>query len=65
MGVGGALDYFAGVVRRAPPWVRRLGLEWFYRLLREPWRWRRQLALPRFAFLVLTGRDAPPEEVTR
>ncbi len=62
IGVGGSFDFIAGVVPRAPRWMRRLGLEWFYRLLREPWRWRRQLALPRFAILVLTGRDAPPDE---
>ena len=53
MGVGGTLDYIAGVARRAPVWVQRLGLEWLYRLCREPWRWRRQLALPRFVWLVL------------
>ncbi|MFN2109057.1 MAG: WecB/TagA/CpsF family glycosyltransferase [Anaerolineae bacterium] len=59
IGVGGAFDFIAGVSRRAPRWIQRLGLEWFYRLAREPWRWRRQLALPHFAWLVLTGRDAP------
>jgi N-acetylglucosaminyldiphosphoundecaprenol N-acetyl-beta-D-mannosaminyltransferase len=53
MGVGGALDFAAGVVRRAPGWMRQLGLEWLYRLAREPWRWRRQLALPRFSALVM------------
>ncbi len=52
IGVGGALDYLAGTVQRAPRLVRRLGLEWAYRLVREPWRWRRQLALPKFALLV-------------
>lgn len=56
MGVGGALDFIAGVRRRAPRWVQRLGLEWLYRLLQEPWRWRRQLALPRFAFAILMER---------
>jgi N-acetylglucosaminyldiphosphoundecaprenol N-acetyl-beta-D-mannosaminyltransferase len=59
IGVGGSFDFIAGVSRRAPRWMQRLGLEWFYRLAREPWRWRRQLALPHFAWLVLTGRDAP------
>jgi len=59
IGVGGSFDFIAGVSRRAPRWMQRLGLEWFYRLVREPWRWRRQLALPQFAWLVLTGRDAP------
>jgi N-acetylglucosaminyldiphosphoundecaprenol N-acetyl-beta-D-mannosaminyltransferase len=53
IGVGGAFDFVAGVSRRAPVWMRRLGLEWLYRLIREPWRWRRQLALPRFLWLVL------------
>jgi len=56
IGVGGAFDYLAGVVRRAPRWVRRVGLEWLYRLIRQPWRWRRQLALPQFALLVLLRR---------
>jgi len=56
MGVGGSFDFVAGVTRRAPPWLRRLGLEWLHRLLREPWRWRRQLALPRFLGLVIAQR---------
>lgn len=58
MGVGGAFDFIAGVQRRAPRWVQRLGLEWLYRLVRQPWRWRRQLALVRFAWLVLREREA-------
>jgi N-acetylglucosaminyldiphosphoundecaprenol N-acetyl-beta-D-mannosaminyltransferase len=53
VGVGGAFDFVAGVARRAPSWMRRIGLEWLHRLIREPWRWRRQLALPRFALLVV------------
>jgi N-acetylglucosaminyldiphosphoundecaprenol N-acetyl-beta-D-mannosaminyltransferase len=56
LGVGGAFDFVAGVARRAPVWMRRAGLEWFFRLLAEPWRWRRQLALPRFVALVLKQR---------
>jgi len=52
-GIGGAFDYLAGRVPRAPGWLRRLGLEWLYRLIRQPWRWRRQLALPLFVVLVL------------
>jgi N-acetylglucosaminyldiphosphoundecaprenol N-acetyl-beta-D-mannosaminyltransferase len=52
VGVGGSFDVIAGRIERAPRFVRRLGLEWFYRLLKEPWRWRRQLALPRFIWLV-------------
>ncbi len=52
IGVGGSFDVIAGRVRRAPAPLRRLGLEWLYRLVTEPRRWRRQLALPRFVWLV-------------
>ena len=57
VGVGGSFDFITGVQKRAPRWVQRIGLEWLYRLLREPWRWRRQLALPKFVWLVLSGQD--------
>jgi N-acetylglucosaminyldiphosphoundecaprenol N-acetyl-beta-D-mannosaminyltransferase len=53
IGVGGSLDVYAGNVARAPLAVRRAGLEWAYRLVKEPRRWRRQLALPRFALAAL------------
>jgi N-acetylglucosaminyldiphosphoundecaprenol N-acetyl-beta-D-mannosaminyltransferase len=53
MGVGGAFDFISGRSRRAPRWMRERGLEWLHRLGREPWRWRRMLALPRFALRVL------------
>jgi len=59
IGVGGSFDFVAGVARRAPRWVQRAGLEWAYRLMREPRRWRRQLALPLFAALVLLRLDNP------
>jgi N-acetylglucosaminyldiphosphoundecaprenol N-acetyl-beta-D-mannosaminyltransferase len=49
IGVGGSFDVLAGTVPRAPHAWRRAGLEWLYRLIREPSRWRRQLALPQFA----------------
>lgn len=52
IGVGGAFDVIGGRIERAPTVVRRLGLEWLYRLIKEPRRWRRQLALPRFVWLV-------------
>ncbi len=55
MGVGGAFDFISGKAKRAPDWMQRLGLEWFHRLLQEPWRWRRMLALPKFVWLVLTS----------
>lgn len=57
MGVGGAFDFLAGVTKRAPPWIQHLGFEWLYRLIREPWRWRRQLDIPRFMWHV-TRDDA-------
>ncbi len=53
MGVGGAFDFLAGRVKRAPKFVRALGLEWVWRLIRQPWRLRRQLRIPYFLWLVL------------
>lgn len=53
---GGSFTFISGAVSRAPRWMRRAGLEWAYRLLRQPWRLRRQLALPVFAWLVLRER---------
>ncbi|GAB4434207.1 MAG: WecB/TagA/CpsF family glycosyltransferase [Chloroflexi bacterium OHK40] len=53
MGVGGALDYLSGRVPRSPRWMRRLGLEWLYRLLRQPARLPRIIdAVPRFVWAV-------------
>ena len=49
IGVGGSFDFIAGEVSRAPQIVRNMGLEWLYRLLVQPWRWRRMLTLPAFA----------------
>ena len=56
IGIGGTLDFLASATRRPPPIWHRLGLEWFYRLLQEPWRWRRQLRLPLFVLMVLYER---------
>jgi N-acetylglucosaminyldiphosphoundecaprenol N-acetyl-beta-D-mannosaminyltransferase len=52
IGVGGSFDVIAGRVERAPERWRRLNLEWLYRLVKEPHRWRRQLALPHFVWLI-------------
>jgi N-acetylglucosaminyldiphosphoundecaprenol N-acetyl-beta-D-mannosaminyltransferase len=52
MGVGGSFDFLTGRQHRAPKMMQKLGLEWLYRLSREPWRWRRMLALPKFAIKV-------------
>ena len=56
IGVGGVLDFLAGTAPRAPLVVRRVGLEWLYRLIRQPWRWRRQAVLPVFGLRVLLER---------
>jgi N-acetylglucosaminyldiphosphoundecaprenol N-acetyl-beta-D-mannosaminyltransferase len=54
IGVGGVFNYLSGETPRAPAWVRRIHFEWLHRLLTQPWRWRRQLALPMFAALAIT-----------
>lgn len=56
IGVGGSFDVIAGRVERAPEAWRKLNLEWLYRLVKEPKRWRRQLALPRFVWLIARER---------
>ncbi|MDR0839540.1 MAG: WecB/TagA/CpsF family glycosyltransferase [Oscillospiraceae bacterium] len=56
IGLGGALDVWAGTVKRAPERWRRLGLEWLYRLLREPRRIGRMMSLPKFLFAVIWRR---------
>lgn len=56
IGVGGAFDYFGGVISRAPKIVQQLGFEWLFRLVVQPWRWRRQLRLIRFFYLVIKQR---------
>jgi N-acetylglucosaminyldiphosphoundecaprenol N-acetyl-beta-D-mannosaminyltransferase len=59
IGVGGAYDFISGRQRRAPQIMQRAGLEWAYRLYREPWRWRRMLVLPQFMLkVILKGRKA-------
>jgi len=56
IGVGGSLDILAGTVKLAPPFFRDHGLEWLYRLAKEPWRYKRMLDLPRFMFRVIITR---------
>jgi len=56
MGVGGTFDTLAGVVPRAPKWMRDAGFEWTYRLLREPRRLKRQLSIPYFMWLIVRQR---------
>lgn len=54
MGVGGALDYISGMVPRAPFILRKLGFEWLFRLIVQPWRLKRQLRLLSFIKLLIT-----------
>lgn len=54
MGIGGSLDVFAGKVERAPEIFCKTGMEWFYRLCKEPWRAKRMADLPKFAATVIT-----------
>lgn len=56
MGVGGSFDIWAGAKKRAPAWMGALHIEWLYRLIKEPSRWRRMLSLPAFAWAVLQER---------
>ncbi|HEX7001243.1 MAG TPA: WecB/TagA/CpsF family glycosyltransferase [Trueperaceae bacterium] len=57
IGVGGTLDVLAGTARRMPAWTTRLGVEWLFRVLLDPRRWRRIPRLWRFAWLVLNRRS--------
>lgn len=56
IGLGGTLDAIAGTVKRAPKWMIRLQLEWLYRLIREPKRFKRMLRLPKYIFAALRQR---------
>ena len=56
IGVGGSFDVMAGTVKRAPVIFQKLGLEWFYRLITQPSRWKRMLQLPKFAMKVKRSR---------
>lgn len=53
MGVGGSFDVFAGKVNRAPKWMIRLGLEWAYRVAKEPFRIKRLASIPKFLLKVI------------
>ncbi|MEW9702312.1 WecB/TagA/CpsF family glycosyltransferase [Paenibacillus sp. SI8] len=57
MGVGGSFDVLSGKLKRAPLLFQKLRLEWFYRLLQEPWRYKRMLLLPKFALKVMRDKE--------
>jgi len=56
IGAGGSVDGMSGMVPRAPVFWQKIGMEWFYRLLCEPSRWRRQMILPKFMLTVIGVR---------
>ena len=57
VGVGGSFDVLAGFIKRAPPWVQRVGMEWFWRLMMEPRKlWKRYLTT-NTEFVCLAGRE--------
>lgn len=56
VGLGGSLDVFAGTVERAPAVWQKLGLGWLYRLVKEPWRWKRMIRLPLVLWYALLAR---------
>lgn len=55
MSVGGSFDEISGRLPRSPKFIDRYGLKWLWRLILEPWRWKRQLALAEFIWLVLSA----------
>jgi N-acetylglucosaminyldiphosphoundecaprenol N-acetyl-beta-D-mannosaminyltransferase len=56
MGVGGSFDVICGNIKRAPEWMCRWGLEWLYRLIKEPWRYKRMMVLPLFLLKIVVDR---------
>ena len=56
IGVGGSLDVWAGAVKRAPEFYQKHGLEWLYRLIKQPSRYKRMIALPLFVIKVLKSK---------
>ena len=56
IGAGGSMDVFAGTVQRAPEFWQKAGLEWLYRLMKEPRRIGRMMKLPKFMLLVMARR---------
>lgn len=57
VGVGGSFDVIAGRVKRAPLWMQKMKLEWLARLIKEPWRAKRMLSLPKFVLLVMKSKS--------
>ena len=56
-GVGGSFDVVSGTIKRAPKWMQNCGLEWLYRLLKEPKRIFRQVKLVKFLWLIIFNKE--------
>ncbi len=56
IGVGGSFDVYAGVVKRAPQWLQRIGCEWLWRLMQDPRKIKKVRNLPRFAWRVIRNK---------
>lgn len=65
MGVGGSFDVLSGTVSRAPVWMQRAGMEWFYRFLQEPRRMWRRYFITSFRFLFRVLADVPRSRLSR
>jgi N-acetylglucosaminyldiphosphoundecaprenol N-acetyl-beta-D-mannosaminyltransferase len=65
VGIGAVFDWFAGNVTKAPDWMQRAGLEWLYRLSREPKRLWRRYIYNNPAYLVLLGRQLVSHRLRR
>lgn len=55
MGVGGSFDIFSGNMKRAPKWMIKLGIEWVYRVAKEPWRLKRLSSIPKFIYIAVSN----------
>ena len=56
-GQGGTFDYETGKIKRAPIWIQKIGMEWLYRLFKEPKRIKRQIVLPIYLLKILFKKD--------
>ena len=56
-GQGGTFDYEAGNIRRAPKWIQKIGMEWFWRLILQPSRIFRMMALPKYLIRIIFNKD--------
>ncbi|GLC28672.1 WecB/TagA/CpsF family glycosyltransferase [Clostridium omnivorum] len=57
MGVGGSFDVISGNSKRAPKWMIKIGIEWLYRVLKEPWRLKRLSSIPKFIYIAVLNRN--------